>query len=146
MLFTGYCRTPREQISKIGYEEGWVDDTRFVVVAVGAQRYNNEAAKIAAAGACEIAASQIPIKFSHSILGGDLERRCNGVDPATDSYCDWNYRLDPSVFTFRGADIKRRHDFSSVGAVCEIAYEYRHPNLKNKTIEYAARFNVTPAQ
>ena len=144
-LFTGYCRTPRENISKIGIEEGWVDDTRFVVVGMGQQLYNNEAAKVASAGACEIAANQIPQRFSEAILGGDVAKRCAGVDPATDSFCDWNYRLDPTVFIFKGADIKRRHDFSSLGATCEIAFEYRHPELRNKTLEYAARFNVTPA-
>ncbi|MBN8220077.1 MAG: hypothetical protein J0L53_04085 [Spirochaetes bacterium] len=145
VLFTGYCRTPREKITKIGVAEGWVDDTRFVVVTIGAQAYNNEAAKVAADGACAVAESQIPVRFSQLMVGGDAAKRCDGVDPANDSYCDWNYRLDPSVFKFRGVDIKRRHDFSSLGAVCEIAHEYRHPDLKNKTIEYAAIFNVTPA-
>jgi hypothetical protein len=144
VLFTGYCRTPRERVLKIGVEEGWVDDTRFVVVALGSQNYNNEAAKVASTAACALAGDLIQQRFSEIILGGDMEKRCKGVDPATDSYCDWNFRLDPGIFTFKGVDLKRRHDFSSQGAVCEIAHEFRHPDLKNKTLEYASRFNVTP--
>ncbi len=145
LLFTGYCRTPREQVLKIGVDEGWVDDTRYVVVVLGSQTYNNEAAKVASQGACTLAAGQIQQRFSEAILGGDMEKRCKGVDPAADSYCDWNFRLDPKVFTFKGVDVKRRHDFSSQGAVCEIAHEFRHPDLKNKTVEYAAKFSITPA-
>jgi hypothetical protein len=143
LLFISYCKTPRDRVFKIGIQEGWQDDTRFVVVALGTKSYDNEPAKVAAAEACRTAAEKIPQQFSEFILGGDTVKRCTGIDPATDSYCDWNFRLDPTIFRFKGVELKRRHDFNSQSAVCEIALEYRDADLRGKATAYAARFNIT---
>ncbi|HRP70071.1 MAG TPA: hypothetical protein PLY93_11110 [Turneriella sp.] len=138
------CGSSRDNVFKIGIEEGWLDQTRYVVLALGIQEYTNEPTKVAVEGACAIAEAKIPQRFSEIILG-DTTKRCEGVDPTTDSLCDWGYRLDRRIFFFRGVDIKRRHDFTSKKAICEVAHVYYHPALRYQMQQYAARFNLVPA-
>ncbi|MBV6493518.1 MAG: hypothetical protein LDLANPLL_01541 [Turneriella sp.] len=136
------CSSSREKIFKIGVQEGWVDATHYTVLALSSQEYNGEAAKFASQTACAFAEAKISQRFSEIILGDKVED-CAKVDPSTDSRCDWVYRLDPHVFTFRGKEFKRQHYFTSKKVICEIAYTYYHPSLRHKMEEYAARFNLT---
>lgn len=136
-LSTG-CASDRTLVSKSGFSEGWQDETRYHVIGIAGHTYAGASAKYASAEACREAKEKIPRRFSEALAGVDDGRRCFEAESTGDPFCDWNYRLDPAVFTFRGKEIHRRHDFRTDSVICEIVVEYQAADLKNRAALYQA--------